>query len=144
MSESYETTDGGGEGFANVGQIECFICEALFVPTAAQKKMLLEGAERFNPDDWICPDCDRLWVRETWRVFSIAGVDPYTTESTTEISINCVTEPDIDSEEWEDWFSGHWSTPYIDWLPLTQAVLVWLKKNYRFEMKGEGRGMSEK
>lgn len=56
----------------------------------------------------------------------------------TEISIQCETEPDIDGDDWWDWMNGHWNTPYIDWLPLTEAVLMWLKKNYRFEMRGEG------
>jgi len=58
MSESYETNDGGGEWLKSVGQIECFVCDSFFTPTAAQKKMLLEGCERFNPDDWICPACE--------------------------------------------------------------------------------------
>ena len=66
MSESYETSDGAGEGFANVGQIECFVCDSLFAPTVAQKKMLLEGCKRFNPDDWMCPACDaRAFEDET-------------------------------------------------------------------------------
>ena len=58
MSESYATDRGAGEWFDPASQIECFVCDALFVPSAAQKKMLLEGCERFNPDDWMCPECD--------------------------------------------------------------------------------------
>ena len=61
----------------------------------------------------------------TWRV-SDGGV-----------LINCTSEPDIDSEDWHGWMNGHWSMPYVDWLPVCESVLEWLDANYRFEMERE-------
>ena|SRR3990172_2330175 len=49
------------------------------------------------------------------------------------VKVDCSTAPDIDDDGWEDWFKAHWSTPYIDWLPVEQQVEEWLKANYRFE-----------
>lgn len=49
-----------------------------------------------------------------------------------EISIDCTSAPEIDSTEWEDWFRWHWSMPYVDWLPLSNAVMAWLRGHYRF------------
>ena len=52
------------------------------------------------------------------------------------VKLNCSTEPeDIGSIEWNDWFSGHWSTPYVDWLPLEIEVTEWAKRKYRFELE---------
>lgn len=45
---------------------------------------------------------------------------------------NCITEPDMDGDEWEDWFRGHWSMPYVDWLPVDEKVKAWLDRHYRF------------
>lgn len=49
------------------------------------------------------------------------------------ISVNCDTEPDIDSDEWPDWFHHHWSMPYVDWLPVENRVLKWFQRNYKCE-----------
>jgi len=51
------------------------------------------------------------------------------------INMECETEPDIDSEDWNDWFSGHYSMPYVDWLPVEQKLLVWINKNYRWHLE---------
>jgi len=83
-----------------------------------------------------CPICGEKVVFEGTHCWERDDADG--TWYATEVSINCVTEPDIDSEDWEDWHNGHWNMPYVDWLPLTQAVLVWLKRNYRFVIE-EGR-----
>lgn len=50
-----------------------------------------------------------------------------------EVAIGCVTEPDIESEEWEDWMAAHYSMPYVDWLPLEVAILRWVRRRYRFQ-----------
>lgn len=44
-----------------------------------------------------------------------------------EVSITCSTEPDVDAAEWREWLDGHFSMPYVDWLPLTIRVLSWLQ-----------------
>lgn len=47
------------------------------------------------------------------------------------ISVECTTEPDIDSDEWEDWHKGHYSMPYVDWLPVENRVLTWFQAQYK-------------
>lgn len=53
------------------------------------------------------------------------------------LHLTCVTEPDIDSDEWWGWFDDHWSMPYVDWFPLRAKVWKWLDAHYRFTL-GEG------
>jgi len=48
--------------------------------------------------------------------------------------LDCENEPDIDSEEWGDWLDGHYSMPYVDWLPVCIRVAKWINKNYVFDM----------
>ena len=51
------------------------------------------------------------------------------------LSIDCETEPDIDGNDWDDWFRGHYSMPYIDWLPVEYHILRWLNENYRWDLE---------
>ena len=67
-------------------------------------------------DEWECNDDG------TWQV-SDCGVH-----------IQCTGEPDIDSADWAPWLTQHWSSPYIDWLPVEERVTRWLQANYRFEV----------
>lgn len=51
----------------------------------------------------------------------------------------CDTEPDIDSDEWPDWYAGHWrDMPYLYWLPWEQRMLRWLNRHYYYCDDGEG------
>lgn len=80
-----------------------------------------------------CPICGaKIYIDDmtAWTKDDLDG-----TWYAVEVSIQCETEPDIDGEDWWDWMNGHWSMPYVDWLPLTEQVLAWLKANYRFEMR---------
>lgn len=82
----------------------------------------------------VCPICGLEVV--------IDDVDEYEQDddglwrvSESGLSVNCVTEPDIDSFEWNDWLNGHWSMPYVDWLPITVKVWQWLDSHYRFNLE---------
>lgn len=56
--------------------------------------------------------------------------------SETGVHCSCSTEPDMfEGDDWEDWFDGHFSMPYVDWMPVDQFIYRWLKRNYRFEMR---------
>lgn len=72
-----------------------------------------------------CPICDSSLIVES--------IDEWDAETGVplDISFNCMTEPDIDSDEWETWHYAHWSQPYVDWLPLEPKVEKWVQKNYR-------------
>ena len=50
----------------------------------------------------------------------------------TEITLECTSEPDIDSDGWNDWLNSHYQTPYIDWLPLEQKILKVVRTRYYF------------
>ena len=59
-----------------------------------------------------------------------------------DVNIDCENEPDIDSDEWKDWHSGHYSMPYVDWLPVLHLVIDWVNKNYSFNLcRPDGSGV---
>jgi hypothetical protein len=78
----------------------------------------------------VCPKCGGklyvnldAWTQDydgTWK-----AEDPHT---------ECENEPDIDSDDWEEWLAWHYNMPYIDWLPVDFDVERWLKQNYRFDL----------
>lgn len=72
-----------------------------------------------------CPICGApIVVEEIWEWESESG-------KPVSISIDCTTEPDIDGIDWPEWHAGHWSMPYVDWLPVECKVLAWFQRNYR-------------
>ena len=68
-----------------------------------------------------CP-CHTGWllVKGQWQIESC--------------NIDCETGPDIEDEQWWPWAAGHYSQPYIDWLPVEKKVVDWINENYRFEV----------
>lgn len=73
-------------------------------------------------------------------------VDEWETESgkVVHFEMECESEPpmpDLESEvfndEWDDWFNGHYSMPYVDWMPYEYRMLDWLNQRYRYD--GEGK-----
>lgn len=77
----------------------------------------------------VCPICEAPLVLEELSEWYEPTKDRIAVdEHTGSLSFNCTTEPDIDSEEWEEWMRGHWSTPYMDWLPLERKVKRWLQE----------------
>ena len=83
------------------------------------------------PEVARCPICGR---KITAVAFNTHQQDEQGRWYAVEVSLECETEPDIDSPQWMDWFQGHYSMPYIDWLPLEIKVRAWLKENFRFEL----------
>jgi len=81
----------------------------------------------------VCPICKSKlyatfdhWIEENGK-WKAGGVH-----------LDCITEPDIDSGQWDYWFEGHWSMPYVDWLPVEIRVLKWINQNYEFDLANEG------
>jgi hypothetical protein len=81
------------------------------------------------PEVAVCPICNAPIVVE--EISEWEPEDGIPTPSG--FSIECTTEPDIDGEEWWAWHHGHWSMPYVDWMPLEGPVHDWLCKTYRVE-----------
>lgn len=46
------------------------------------------------------------------------------------IGLDCETEPDIESQDHEDWYSQHYAMPYVDWIPVHTAVEKWMRANF--------------
>lgn len=78
-----------------------------------------------------CPICGQklIWEADEWEEAE-AGLWKL---GETGFKPNCTTEPDIDSDEWEDWFRGHYSMPYVDWLPIEKPARDWVNDRYRFK-----------
>jgi len=72
-----------------------------------------------------CPICDADIVVEDVNEWESDSGKPIG------ISLECTTEPDIDSDEWKDWHRDHWSMPYVYWLPVENRVMRWAQKNFR-------------
>ena len=64
------------------------------------------------------------------------------------VHVDCVTAPPIDDENawcsplcsiirWRSFMRSHWSSPYLDWLPVQKRVYQWLLQHYRFSLLSE-------
>ena len=71
-----------------------------------------------------CPICGKKVL--------IGGVEEWETESGRILKFDseCETMPDFEDDDWDDWFHGHYSMPYVDWLPWEQRVLELLNERY--------------
>lgn len=49
-----------------------------------------------------------------------------------EIYMECEHAPEIEDEEWEAWFDGHYRMPYVDWLPVHGKVERWFAMWFRY------------
>lgn len=75
----------------------------------------------------VCPICSEPlviecideWHTDTGRV----------TESG--LHITCSTEPSFESGDFDEWIDWHYSTPYIDWLPVKAKVYRWFDRRFR-------------
>ena len=79
----------------------------------------------------VCPICKQHLIIEDideWEV----GTGRVTESG---LHITCVTQPDWEDDDWEDWVRGHFSMPYVDWLPVQAVVYRWFDGRYR--LKGE-------
>lgn len=77
-----------------------------------------------------CPICGAQVVIE-FDEWEEAEEETFTA-SEAGIHPNCATEPDIESNDWQEWFNCHWRTPYIDWLPVEAKLFLWVRTNFRF------------
>lgn len=81
------------------------------------------------PEVAICPYCKtKLTVHITGGVMEDDG-----TWSVDCIQIDCESEPDIDSPEWQDWIVEHTDMPYVYMLPVDVKIQRWINERYRFK-----------
>ena len=91
-------------------------------------KTISEISEIALPDSFHCPICgDRLQIVEVSEWFK----DDADNWKAGAVKIDCVTSPDIDDiDEFNGFNSGHWSMPYVDWLPVERRVTAWANERY--------------
>lgn len=56
------------------------------------------------------------------------------TWSASDLAVTCETEPDIDSDEFEEWLESHSEMPYVYMLPLEMRLMKWINERYRFDL----------
>ena len=79
----------------------------------------------------LCPYCgeDLYYTAEGWEQ------EDDGTWTANSLSPECVSEPPIDSDDWEDWFSSHSDMPYVYQMPVDNQVQEYINRHYRFQME---------
>lgn len=84
----------------------------------------------FPHDVAVCPICGAGVI--------VGDFDEWETETgaVTECGfhIDCISEPDFDDPDYDDWLNGHWSMPYVDWLPLEVRLYRWFNARFRLRL----------
>ena len=73
-----------------------------------------QGNLTYTADSWE-EDDNGLWVGDHY-------------------DMRCSTEPELDSEEWDDWFQSHCEMPYVYQLPVDEKVIKYINSKYRFDV----------
>lgn len=76
-----------------------------------------------------CPKCDATVYAhfESWEK------EDDGTWSAQHASLDCETEPDIDSPEFNEWMRWHYDMPYVYWMPLKVRLAKWINERYYFD-----------
>lgn len=85
------------------------------------------------PELAVCPICRRRLAIVEYAAWEQCDDGLY---KAAEVHPECEAQPDFESPEWGDWFAGHYSMPYVDWLPVCTRVLAWHQRHYRFDLDG--------
>ena len=59
-------------------------------------------------------------AKQFWKADSVEG--------------ECHSEPDIDSEEWDEWLRQHSDMPYVHQLPVDRQVRRFINSKFRFRI----------
>ena len=96
-------------------------------------RTITSESEIILPDSFRCPICNAAieitevseWTRDDDEAYWKAGP----------VKIDCVTFPGFDDiDAFESFQRSHWSTPYIDWLPLEKRVTDWVNNHYAWQL----------
>lgn len=81
----------------------------------------------------LCPYCDQnlSYEADAWEQ------DGQGLWMATNFDCRCHSEPDIDSEDWDEWMRVHTDMPYVFQLPVDEKVKEYIQKHYRFWMSDE-------
>lgn len=53
----------------------------------------------------------------------------------TEIEMDCVTMPDFESDEYDEWIKVHTNMPYVYWHPVISDILCHIQLYYSFNIE---------
>ena len=82
------------------------------------------------PEIAVCPYCDTKLTAHS-EAWTQEDDDSWIA---TDVQVDCETEPDMESEEWEEWMKWHSDMPYVYMLPVVQTVTKWINSKYRFRL----------
>ena len=51
-----------------------------------------------------------------------------------QLDMNCSAEPDIESDDWQEWFKKHSVMPYVYWHPVVSDILTHIQLYYSFKI----------
>lgn len=96
-------------------------------------KIIQSESEIKLPDSFRCPICDAaICIDEV----SEWNEDDFGNWKAAAVKIDCVMFPGFEDEgAFDDYMAGHWSTPYIDWLPLEKRVTDWVNARYSWALQ---------
>lgn len=96
-------------------------------------KTITSESEITLPGSFRCPICNAaIEITEVSEWTRADGDVHWKAEA---VKIDCVTFPGFDDiDAFEDFLCSHWSTPYIDWLPLEKRVTDWVNENYNWRL----------
>lgn len=87
-----------------------------------------DGTIDVPKDVAVCPYCGAVVTAS----FTAWTEDDNGQWMAAEVGVDCASEPDIDSDEWWEWFHIHSDMPYVYQLPVDTKVLAWVNQHYRF------------
>ncbi len=93
--------------------------------------VISDASEIVLPDSFKCPICGAaIQVEEVAEWFKDDD-DNWKAEA---VKIDCATFPGYESEDFHSWQRGHWSMPYVDWMPLEKRVTDWVNARYSWQL----------
>lgn len=91
-----------------------------------------DASEIKLPDSFRCPICNAALYIEEVNAWTEGDGGSLKAEA---VKVDCVTFPGFDDHDaFEAYMSGHYSMPYVDWLPLETEITAWVNERYVWEL----------
>ena len=98
-----------------------------------EPKIISDASEIVLPDSFRCPICDAAIYIEDVNAWEENDDGQMKAEA---VKIDCTTFPGFDNNlKFNEYMDSHWSTPYIDWLPLEKIVTQWVNERYSWNLE---------
>lgn len=83
-----------------------------------------------NPAVIKCPYCEGT-LKASVSAWTLNG-DGWIAET---VDVECQSEPELGSDEWDDWLESHSDMPYVYWLPVVNTIEKAINLKYRFDLE---------